>query len=130
MDKIEDISTIEEFFTRDQEYREKYGPKTITLFQVGTFFEVYGYKNDNETEMQGSLIDEFCEICDMEKGKKHGYYKNKSLYMAGFKTTPWQLQKYKNRLVDHNYTVVVIVQLEEMQENTSGVKKRKRIVSS
>lgn len=128
MDKIEDISTIEEFFTRDQEYREKYGPKTITLFQVGTFFEVYGYKNDNETEMQGSLIDEFCEICDMEKGKKHGYYKNKSLYMAGFKTTPWQLQKYKNRLVDHNYTVVVIVQLEEMQENTSGVKKRKRIV--
>ena len=122
--EYEDMKMVEEYFARSDHYREKLGPNTILLFQAGSFYEVYGYKGPDDTHIQGSLIEEFSQVCDMQVSEKKAFYKNKALYMAGFGTRDWQLEKYKNRLLEHNYTVVVIVQLDDMQE--TGAKKKKR----
>jgi len=121
----EEMKMVEEYFARSDHYREKLGVhNTIILFQSGSFYEVYGYKGPDDTHIQGSLIEEFSQVCDMQISEKKASYKNKALYMAGFGTRDWQLEKYKTRLLEHNYTVVVIIQLEEMQ--STGAKKKKR----
>lgn len=120
----EELKMVEEYFARSDHYREKLGPKTLVLFQSGSFYEVYGYKGPGDTHIQGSLIEEFSQVCDMQISEKKASYKNKALYMAGFGIRDWQLEKYKTRLLENNYTVVVIVQLDEMQ--SSGAKKKKR----
>ena len=121
----EDLKMVEEYFARSDFYREKLGiNNTLVLFQSGSFYEVYGYKGQDDTHIQGSLIEEFSQVCDMQISEKKASYKNKALYMAGFGTRDWQLEKYKTRLLEHNYTVVVIIQLEEMQ--STGAKKKKR----
>jgi len=120
----EDLKMVEEYFARSDHYREKLGQNTIVLFQSGTFYEVYGYKGSNDSQIQGSLIEDFSQVCDMQISEKKMTYQNKSVYMAGFGARDWQLEKYKNRLLENNYTVVVIIQLDEMQE--SGAKKKKR----
>ena len=120
----EEMKMVEEYFARSDHYREKLGNNTIVLFQSGSFYEVYGYKGPDDQNIQGSLIVEFSQVCDMQVSEKKASYKNKALYMAGFGTRDWQLEKYKTRLLEHNYTVVVIIQLEEMQ--STGAKKKKR----
>ena len=120
----EDLKMVEEYFARSDHYREKLGQNTIVLFQSGTFYEVYGYKGPNDSQIQGSLIEDFSQVCDMQISEKKMTYQTKSVYMAGFGARDWQLEKYKNRLLENNYTVVVIIQLDEMQE--SGAKKKKR----
>jgi DNA mismatch repair protein MutS len=120
----EELKMVEEYFARSDHYREKLGAKTIVLFQSGSFYEVYGYKGPGDTHIQGSLIEEFSQVCDMQISEKKASYKNKALYMAGFGIRDWQLEKYKTRLLENNYTVVVIVQLDEMQ--SSGAKKKNR----
>ena len=121
----EEMKMVEEYFARSDHYREKLGVNnTIVLFQSGSFYEVYGYKGPDDAHIQGSLIEEFSQVCDMQISEKKASYKNKALYMAGFGTRDWQLEKYKTRLLEHNYTVVVIIQLEEMQ--STGAKKKKR----
>ena len=123
--EYEEMKMVEEYFARSDFYREKLGlNNTIVLFQSGSFYEVYGYKGPEDTHIQGSLIEAFSQICDMQISEKKASYKNKALYMAGFGIRDWQLEKYKTRLLDHNYTVVVIIQLEEMQ--STGAKKKKR----
>lgn len=125
MAEWEEMKMVEEYFARTDFYREKLGDKTIVLFQSGSFYEVYGYKKqDSDGRIQGSLIEEFSRICDMQISEKKASYKDNTLYMAGFGVRDWQLEKYKNRLLEHKYTVVVIIQLEEMQ--SSGAKKKKR----
>ena len=121
----EEMKMVEEYFARSDFYREKLGQdNTIVLFQSGSFYEVYGYKGPDDTHLQGSLIEAFSQVCDMQISEKKASYKNKALYMAGFGIRDWQLEKYKTRLLEHNYTVVVIIQLEEMQ--STGAKKKKR----
>lgn len=120
----EELKMVEEYFARSDHYREKLGSKTLVLFQSGSFYEVYGYKGPEDIHIQGSLIEEFSQVCDMQISEKKASYKNKALYMAGFGTRDWQLEKYKTRLLENNYTVVVIIQLEDMQ--STGAKKKKR----
>ena len=35
------MAMLQQYFKLRDEYREKYGKKTILLFQVGAFYEVY-----------------------------------------------------------------------------------------
>lgn len=126
MAEWEEMKMVEEYFARTDFYREKLGDKTIVLFQSGSFYEVYGYKkhDSDDGRIQGSLIEEFSQICDMQISEKKASYKdNHTLYMAGFGVRDWQLEKYKNRLLEHKYTVVVIIQMDEMQ----GKKKRREL---
>ena len=57
----EEMSMIEEYFSRTEHYKNKYGKNTIVLMQAGSFLEVYGYSIENSKELIGSNIKEFSE---------------------------------------------------------------------
>ena len=124
----EDMNMTTEYFERTKYYREKYGSNTIVLMQCGTFYEMYGHKTTAETEYKGSLIHEFSLKCNMTisakkiKPKGEGH---ETIYMAGFRD--YSLEKYVKKLVDHEFTVVVISQREEKMQQ-SGAKKMERFV--
>ena len=125
----EDMNMTTEYFERTKYYREKYGSNTIVLMQCGTFYEMYGHKTAAETEYKGSLIHEFSQKCNMtisaKKIKPKGGGNQENVYMAGFRD--YSLEKYVKKLVDHEFTVVVISQREEKMQQ-SGAKKMERFV--
>ena len=127
----EDMNMTTEYFERTKYYREKYGSNTIVLMQCGTFYEMYGHKTTAETEYKGSLIHDFSQKCNMTISAKKikttkGTNENnpETIYMAGFRD--YSLEKYVKKLVDYEYTVVVISQREEnILQKQQGVNNKK-----
>ena len=111
----------EEYFTLSDKYRNDFGDKTVLLMQVGAFFEVYGLgqeiNDENEIKRKycgpftGSHIQEFITHCDLNISNKHAEYKNKYVYMAGFRD--YSLERYLKKLDDVGYTTVVYIQSPE-----------------
>ena len=98
----------EEYFRLTQEYKTKYGAKTILLMQVGAFFEVYGLKRPNAGDVYGSSIMELSEICQLNVSEKKSNYDNSQILMAGFRD--YTIDKYISKLVEFGYTLPVFIQ--------------------
>ena len=96
------------YFKNDEKYTKKYGEQTIFLMQCGSFFEVYSYKNKQGNFINNKITD-FSKICDMAIAVKHGKYKGRQIYMAGFSPIE-RLEKYVKKLTDTGYTVPVFIQ--------------------
>ena len=47
---------VDEYLELTKKYKNEYGDKTLVLMQVGSFFEAYGIK-DNENKIIGSDIE-------------------------------------------------------------------------
>ena len=60
---------INEYLKKDKEYKRQYGNNTFLLFQVGSFFEVYGLIEHESYEN----IKIFSDICDLAIAKKNVY---------------------------------------------------------
>ena len=103
------MSIIKDYFSVTEKYIKEQGDKTIVLFQVGSFYEVYGLFDSNEKSYSKSNIYDFSIICDMViSEKKINPIENKRIVMAGFGLM--QIDKYIKKLNEHNYTIVVFVQ--------------------
>ena len=98
----------EEYFRLTQEYKTKYGAKTVLLMQVGAFFEVYGLKRPETGDVYGSSIMEMSEICQLNVSEKKSSYDNSQILMAGFRD--YTIDKYIAKLVECGYTLPVFVQ--------------------
>ena len=100
------MSLITTYLKLTKEYSEKYGDKTVVLMMVGSFYEIYGEKNNNSDGsfyITGSKIEEISKLCDLSVAQKTGQY-----VMAGFTYT--KIDKYLKKLQDAGYTSVVITQ--------------------
>ena len=51
------MSLIKEYFELTKQYTNEYGKNTILLMQVGSFFEVYGIRNELTESISGSRIE-------------------------------------------------------------------------
>jgi DNA mismatch repair protein MutS len=100
------MTLVKTYFSLLSEYKTKYGNKTFLLMQVGSFFEVYSEREDDE------MIESFSKICDLKIAAKGEYF------MAGFRD--YILDKYISKINDAYYTTVVFI-----QEEVSGIIKRK-----
>jgi DNA mismatch repair protein MutS len=98
----------EEYFRLTQDYKTKYGAKTILLMQVGAFFEVYGLKRPATGDVYGSSIMELSEICQLNVSEKKSSYDNSQILMAGFRD--YTIDKYIAKLVEFGYTLPVFIQ--------------------
>ena len=58
------MGLLDIYFKNDEIYRKKYGTTCIFLIQCGSFFEVYGLKDDNG-EFVTKSIEQFSKVCDM-----------------------------------------------------------------
>jgi DNA mismatch repair protein MutS len=100
------MSLITTYLKLTKEYSDKYGEKTVVLMMVGSFYEIYGEKNNNSDGsfyITGSKIEEISKLCDLSVAQKTEQY-----VMAGFTYT--KIDKYLKKLQDAGYTSVVITQ--------------------
>ena len=109
------MAVAESYFSLTEKYNLLYGDKTILLMQVGSFFEVYGLKEDDGT-ISGSLITEFSKIFDFKNSEKKQKLRGKMLMMAGFKD--YTLDKQVNKLQNNGYTSIIYVQ-DMPEQNTT-----------
>lgn len=109
------MALVKDYLKITNELKEKYGEKSIVLMQVGSFFEVYATKKNNE--YIGSNILDFSNICDMAiSEKKTSKINGCPVVMAGFGVS--QLDKYVNKLNSANYTIAIYAQ-DKQEKNTT-----------
>jgi len=96
------MSLISTYLDYTKKYSEEYGEKTVVLMMVGSFYEIYGERN-NGSAITGSKIEEISKICDLSIAQKTGEY-----VMAGFTYT--KIDKYLKKIQEAGYTSVVITQ--------------------
>jgi DNA mismatch repair protein MutS len=94
------MAMIKEYFKLKQEYREKYGEKTLLLFQVGAFYEVYTKVNVKTKEITESQVLDLKRFGDLSAAKK-----TEDTLMLGFRD--YMLEKYVDKIQKNGYTVVV-----------------------
>ena len=121
----------EEYFDTAKEFINKFGEKSILLWQCGGFYECYslGEKGSdyNILEENKFQIESFRDICCMTvvaKGSQK--LRNKQVFMAGFTTAnPVLLEKHINELMKEGFTVKVVV--ENGDDIVNKCKKRKEL---
>lgn len=99
------VVVTEYFAVRDQ-YLVKYGPRTVLLFEIGSFYEIYDKTNE---------IDIICNILNIQRTRHDKRASPDSLqtspYLCGFPVHA--LQKFLRILTQHNYVVVVYNQKDD-----------------
>jgi len=99
---MNNMALIQEYFSLLNNYKEKYGDKTLLFMQVGSFIEVYS-KSPEDKDMV-----EFTTTCELKIANKP-LGKDK-IYMAGFRD--YMIDKYIQKMVS-TYIVVVFEQMEQ-----------------
>ena len=100
------INIHEEYLQYHEKFVNKYGPKTIILMQVGSFYECYS------TDTRGPNLFELSEVLNIictRKDKSITTINEKNPYMLGFNCAA--TNKFLKMLVDNNYTVVTVDQV-------------------
>ena len=94
----EDTRMIAQYFQEMIKYVDKYGKKTILLWQSGSFYEIYTIKDPDTDEFLLSEFDEYIRLTHMNIANKHIKYeyngKKCSVFMAGFNNLDYLLEKW------------------------------------
>ncbi len=102
-------SLIEIYFDLQKNFEEKYGPQTVVLIEVGSFFEVYGVDTE---EIKIGKPKEIAEILNLQLTRRNKQFPENSLknpLLAGFPTAAFD--RYLTRLIQENkYTIVIVRQ--------------------
>ena len=101
-----------------QKWKKEYGEKTLVLMQVGSFFEVYGLR-ENDGSISGSNISDFSQLCDMLIAKKSQKVDGKQVLMAGFGVS--QIEKYIKKLQEAGYTIAIYTQDMQAKNTTRSL---------
>ena len=96
------------YFKDTDDFREKYGEKTVVLIQVGAFYEIYGKQNKKTGEITGSELSVISKICNLKIANKQEINNECNLVMSGFRD--YSLDKYIPILTGEGWTVPVINQ--------------------
>jgi DNA mismatch repair protein MutS len=97
------MAMLNTYFKLKNEYREKYGEKTLLLFQVGAFYEVYTKVDKITKEITESQVIEFKRFTELASAKK-----TEDTLMLGFRD--YILDKYVDKIQKNGYTAVVYSQ--------------------
>ena len=106
-------TVVQQYLDCYEIYKKEY-TRLAVLMQVGSFYEIYQYKK------QGN-IHELTHLLNIIIAKKK-FKSNDHVLMAGFGID--YVAKWQRVLVEHNYTTVIIDQLEDAKDVPSGKVKR------
>jgi len=117
------MTLYDDYFLETFKYKNIYGPKTIVLMQVGSFYEIYAAKN-TAGDLYFSCITDVCKICGFRMSLGRPANLSKETYavinakqeaigpfvitMAGCPVP--QFDKYITLLKDNGYTIPLFVQ--------------------
>lgn len=113
------MSLIAEYFQLTLKYQDEYGPNTILLMQVGSFFEVYGIYDKKTDTITSSKIVDFSQICELNIVEKNTCVGENNVMMAGFKD--FQIEKYIKKIQDAGFSAVVYTQDESVKNTTRSL---------
>jgi len=113
------MALIKEYFDLTAKYSDEYGENTILLMQVGSFYEVYGKRSREIDDYNGSRIQEFAKICELNISEKNVCVGKDKVYMAGFKDVA--IDKYVKKIQAAGYTAVVFSQDEQAKNTTRSL---------
>ena len=111
---------IKEYFEYQHKFVKKYGPDTIVLMQVGSFYEFYGldteklsYKEvDASLDLDNTHLYTVAKLLGFSIAKKTNH-----ALMAG--VPKYAIDKHVKKLLDNNYTIVIIEQIGDDKKNVS-----------
>lgn len=102
-------SLIEAYLDIQQLSEQEYGPDTVVVMEVGSFFEVYGVDNDEMTLGKPKEVAELLNLQLTRKNKTIAENSVKNPLLAGFPLAAFE--RYMARLVqEEKYTIVMVRQ--------------------
>lgn len=106
------MSMIDDYFESQIKYEKKYGRKTIVLYEMGDFYQMYGI--DNKKEKVGNIeeVTNLINITLTRSNKRISENSRKNPLMAGFNKIV--LDKYIQKFLEYGYTVVLFNQFDRM----------------
>lgn len=116
---------INDYFEIYQKKVKEYGEKTVILMQVGSFYEVYKIENNQEIIGNADIVSEIirCDFSNKNKSKRSEEGSSREFPdFCGFGTA--YLPKYLPPLLENDYTVVIVDQLEQGSEKRGKLVKR------
>lgn len=118
-DPSRDLYEIDIYFTMQEEALTQFGVDTLLLYQMGTFYEVYGREENEEDERR---VAAFAECCNLQDGAHKSTGIPKHRYpspprMLGF--TDKALDKFRSLLLNAGWTLVIVSECDS-QYTTRG----------
>ena len=109
------MGPVQEYISHTKVLIAQYGPDCCVLMQVGSFYELYGLKCEDELEIVGSRIQDVANECDLLIANKGQHVENEhgvscQVCMAGFGLA--QLEKYVRKIQRMGFTCAVYDQAE------------------
>ena len=101
------MTIIDDYLSLQKKYTAQYGKKTLVIMEVGTFYEMYGIREDDILKEISQLLN----VALTKRDKKIKEVNTKNPYLVGF--TAISISKYLRVLLNHNYTVVRVDQVTE-----------------
>ena len=99
------MTIIHDYLTLQKKYATQYGSKTVVIMEVGSFYELYGIRENDIIQDVAQLLN----IALTKRDKRVQEVNTKNPYLVGF--TAISLSKYLRVLLNHNYTVVRVDQV-------------------
>jgi len=96
------MSVIEEYFQVLEKYRKDSGDRTVLLYQIGSFYEVYSLNDDPLCEILSNTFGIRLTLKDTTNLNTAGTIRNP--FMVGIPLLKYDV--YKKVLLDNNYIVV------------------------
>ena len=113
------------YFKYQNNYELKYGQNSIVLMEVGSFFEMYGIDNDDEKIGDLYNIGNLLNIIVTRRNKSILENNRTNCLMAGIPSV--SLKKYLDVLIENNYTVILV---EQMNPPKNTIREVTKIYSS
>ena len=99
---------VYEYLELTKKHQIEYGKNTVVLYQVGSFFEIYGIKHNKTGDIFGSQIQEVSQICQLNMSEKKIYVEKDVVVMSGYRD--YSIEKYLPKITEGGYTAVVYIQ--------------------
>ena len=99
---------VYEYLELTKKHQKEYGQSTVILYQVGSFFEIYGLKDSKTGEIKESQVQEVSQICQLNISEKKIYVEKDMVVMSGFRD--YSLEKYLPKVMEGGYTALVYIQ--------------------
>jgi len=113
------MALVKEYFELTKKYSNEYGENMILLMQVGSFYECYGKKKNQDGTIYGSKILDFSQICELNVVNKNTCVGEENIVMAGFKVE--FIEKYLRKIQEAGYITVVYKQDESIKNTTRSL---------
>lgn len=108
---IMSVPIYQEYINLTKKHKITHGEQSVVLLQVGSFFEIYGFRDSSGKVSDDVDIESICTICNLNISEKKGQHNNRQVLMAGFRD--YTLEKFLEKLTQAQYTACVYVQEKE-----------------